>query len=177
MTTSSPPTGAGTASDERIIGARTPRPKVLPTHKGWRAVGWFGLLLAVIGFADMSLYLIPPGFGSTEWTFGTMARLLISLPLPTIGVAAVVGALLVNRARPAMIGAASVVLLLGLGIAVAYVLFLTTVPLALQGAEGPQALVIVRTIARTSFMGVGFGLAYLVAGIVLFRHLPTRSVS
>jgi hypothetical protein len=176
-TMSSTVTEPGNAPGGRIIGARAPKPsKPQPTHRGWRAVGWFGGLLALIGFADMAVLLFRPAIGNPEWQFGTMAMLLAALPLPTIGVAAVVGALLVNRARTSSIVAAAAVLALGVLIAAVYLYFLATVPLALQAAEGPQGTAIYRTIFKATIMGVGFGSAYLVAGIVLLRNLPQRSV-
>lgn len=165
---------------ELLVGAKASRigaAAARPVQRGWRAVGWFGLLLAVIGFADMGLHLFRPAFGSAEWQFATMAAMMASLPLPTIGLAALVGALLVNQARvPGMITAAAL-LVLGLAIAAGYVLFLLQLPLALSAAAGPQGTAIYRTIARTTIMGVGFGSAYLIAAIMLFRHLPRRSVS
>lgn len=165
------------AASSLVVGGNAPRAvpgRAAPTHLGWRAVGWFGLLLAVIGFADLSLHLFRPAFGSAEWEFATMAAMLASLPLPTIGLAVVVGALLVNQARLWSIVASVVLLVLVLLIAAAYTIFMLNLPVALTAAVGPQGSAIYRTIARTTVMGVGFGSAYLVAGLMLLRHLPPR---
>jgi hypothetical protein len=171
----------GPATGSLLVGAKGPRAaapaRPLPTHRGWSAVGWFGLLLTVIGFADLSLHLIRPAFGTPEWEFATMSSMLASLPLPTIGLAAVVGALLVNRARVPSMVAAGALLLLALLILLAYTIFMLHLPLALQAVDGPQGAAIYRTIARATIMGGGFGLAYLIAGIVLLRHLPQRSAA
>lgn len=144
-------------------------------HSGWKAAGWFGLLLAVIGLTDVSLHWFPSAFGTPEWEFGTVAAAFNALPLPTIGLAAVVGALLVNRARTAMMVTAGVLLALALLTAAAFAMFWMNVPMALEAADGPQGAAIYKGIVRTTMKGLGFGSAYLVAGIVLLRKLPPRT--
>lgn len=104
-----------------------------------------------------------------------MAAVLASLPLPTLGLAALVAALLVNRVRVPTMLAATMLFVLALLIAAAYTIFMLNLPLALTAAtDGPQGAAIYRTIARSTIMAVGFGSAYLVAGIMLLRHLPQR---
>jgi len=144
------------------------------TDRGWKAVGWFGLLLAVIGLTDVALYWYPLAFGSPEWEFGTVASAFGALPLATIGLAAVVGAVLVNPSRVAMIVTAGVLLLLATFIAGAFVMFLSNMPMALSAADGPQGPAIQRGIVRTVVKGLGFGSAYAVAGMMLLRRLPPR---
>jgi hypothetical protein len=155
-------------------GAKVGRGRDPSTHRGWRAVGWFGLLLAAVGFGDLALYLYPPNFGVPEWEFATLTQVFSSLPLGTIGLAGVVGAALVDRGRRRMIVIAVVLLLLSSAIGLGYLVFLLNLPLALQAATGPQGPAIYRTIARGTIMAGGFGIAYLVAGIVLLRSLPER---
>ena len=136
-------------------------------------MGWFGFLIAAIGFADIALYLYPPSFGVPEWEFATIIAVLSALPLSTIGLAAMVGALLVNPARVSLTLMAIVLLLLAVAVIGGYVVFLLDLPLALEAARtGPQGPAIYRSIARATIMAVGFGLAYLVAGITLLRSLP-----
>lgn len=144
-------------------------------ERGWKAVGWFGALLAVIGLSDVALYWYPFAFASEEWQFATVAAAFSALPLATIGLAAVVGALLVVQARNTMIVTASFLLVLALLVAASYWMFMTNLPMALQAAEGAQGPAIHRGIVRTTIKGVGFGSAYLVAAIMMFRHLPPRN--
>ena len=144
------------------------------TEQGWKAVGWFGLLLATIGLTDVALYWYPLAFGSPEWEFGTVASSFGALPLATIGLAAVVGAVLVNRPRTLMMVTAGVLLLLATLIAGAFAMFLANMPMALSAADGPQGPAIHRGIVRTVVKGLGFGSAYVVAGIVLLRGLPPK---
>lgn len=132
------------------------------------------MLIAVVGFADMVLYLYPPSFGVPEWEFATLTAVFSALPLSSIGVAGVVGALLVNRDRLWLIVAGVSLVLLSVAIGAGYLVFLLDLPLALQAATGPQGPAIYRAIARATIMAVGFGFSYLVAGIVLLRSLPQR---
>lgn len=142
------------------------------TDQGWKAVGWFGLLLAIVGLTDVALYWYPTAFGSPEWEFGTVAAAFSALPLATIGLAAVVGAVLVHRPRTWMVVTAGALLLLATLMVAAFAMFLGNVPMALQATDGPQGAAIQRGIVRTVVKGVGFGSAYVVAGIVLIRKLP-----
>ena len=150
------------------------RVRVAATDQGWRAVGWFGALLAIIGLSDVALYWYPVAFGSPEWEFGTVATSFGALPLATIGLAAVVGALVVNRARVPMMAVAGLLLVLALFVAGAYLLFLKNMPLAFSATDGPQAVAMYRGVARTTVKGLGFGSAYLIAAITLLRNLPLR---
>ena len=146
-----------------------------PTHRGWRAVGWFGFLIAAIGFADIALYLYPPSFGVPEWEFATLIAVFSALPLSTIGMAAMVGALLVNPVRLWLTLMGVALLVLAVLVIGGYAVFLLDLPLALEAARaGPQGPAIYRSIARATIMAVGFGSAYLIAGITLLRSLPER---
>ena len=141
---------------------------------GWNALGWFGLLLAVIGAVDIVLYFYPPAFASPEWEFATVAAAVSSLPLPTVGLAALVAWLLARGSRGQKVIGAVVLLLAAAAVVAGYGLFLLNLPMALGAAAGPQGPAIQRAIIRTSVMGVGFGLAYVVSAIVLLRHLSRR---
>ena len=142
---------------------------------GWKALGGFGALLAAVGLVDLALYWFPPSFASPEWEFATVAATMSSLPLPTIGMAALVASLLVRGGPKSRLSAGLGLLLIALLIAAAYALFLLNLPLALTAASGPQGPAITRAIIRTSVMAVGLGSGYLVAAIALLRNLPNGS--
>ncbi len=138
--------------------------------RGWNALGGFGLLLTVLGLLDVGLYFYPPAFSSPEWEFGVVTSAVSSLPMPTIGLAAVVGWLLVRGGRGGRIVGAVVLTILVMAVAAGLVLFLLDVPLALKAADGPQGPAIYRAIIRTLAMGAGFGGAYGVAAFTLLRR-------
>ena len=169
-------TSAGQSEIVKALHSKPPAKTRPPTtDRGWKAVGWFGLLLAVIGLSDVALYWYPLAFESVEWQFGTVASSFGALPLATIGLAAVVGALLVNRNRGAMIVTAAGLLILALLMGMAYGLFATNLPMAMAATDGPQGPAIIRGVARTTIKGLGFGSAYVIAGVILLRNLPPRN--
>lgn len=153
--------------DESRSGARPGSPS-----SAWRAAGWFGAALAVIGYGQVLLNFYPAaGFGSPEWEFGAMAQVLAGLPLGSMGLAALLAAALANGARRGQIALAVVLAVLGLAVLGALAVFLTVAPLALKGAPAIASDTIRQTIAKTSLMGVGFALLYLLAAAGTLRHL------
>lgn len=141
----------------------------------WRILGSIGFVLALVGMVDVLLNLYPPAFDSPEWEFGTVTRMLTSLPLPTVGFAGLAAwgfALGGRKSRIAITAAFFAVTAL---IAALFVLFLLNVPLAWSATEGPQGPAIIRSIIRTSVMAIGFGTVYLVIGISLIRTLTPRT--
>lgn len=142
---------------------------------GWRILGFLGLLLAVVGLVDVLLNLYPPAFDSPEWEFGTVTRMLTSLPLPTVGFAGMAAWAFARGGKKSRIAVAVAAFAVMLLIAGLYLLFLLNVPLAWQATSGPQGSAIIRSIARTSVMGVGFGIGYLAVGIALVRSLKPRT--
>lgn len=148
-------------------------PRIEP-QRGWRVLGLFGLLLAVIGLVDILLYLYPPAFDSPEWEFGTMTAMLSGLPLPSIGFGALTAWVLVQGGRRTRVAVSLALFAMAALVAAAYLLFLLNVPLALSASNGPQGPAITRAIVRTTVMGAGFGVAYLVGGIVMVRTLTRK---
>ncbi|HSQ32976.1 MAG TPA: hypothetical protein VLN49_24140 [Gemmatimonadaceae bacterium] len=142
----------------------------------WRYLGQFGVLLAVIGFVDIALHWYPPAFRSPEWEFGTVATTLGSLPLPTMGLLAVLASALARAVKANLVAISVVLGLLAAFVAAAMLMFLLDVPVALravsaQGVPPQAATEIKRTIVRTLTMGVGFGLVYLYGAVVSIRFL------
>ncbi len=143
----------------------------------WRALGWFGAILALIGFGDAALQWYPLAFQSPEWEFATVATSLGSLPLMTMGMAFVVASFLARGMRKAIAVMAVLFALTALFVLFAYGIFVTVVPMALKNSPPAMLLGIKKAIAKTSIMGIGFSLAYIVAAIAAFRHLrkPRRA--
>lgn len=137
----------------------------------WRAVFWFGLLLTVVGLGTAALDWYPLGLGKPEWEFGVMAMTIAGLPLPTMGLAAMLAAVFAQRRRRGVLSMAWLFVLLTVAVLAVYGLFLLNVPIALK-AEGQVAnLVVKKTIAKTSLMALGFSVAYICAAVAAFRHI------
>lgn len=157
----------------KILGTDAP-PKPAPApivevDAAWRWLGWFGLALALLGLGDVLLAWIPLVFSSWQWEFGTVASTIAGLPLTTIGIAGLYGSLLARRQRRPLLAASIVITLFGALIIVLLVLFVLDIPLALDTAQGPQALAVKKVIAKTLLLGIGFCLIYLAAGIAGLR--------
>jgi len=152
-------------------GSRRAPPVPPSMSTAWKAIGRFGFLLAVIGLFDAALHWYPLAFHSPEWEFGTVATTMGALPLPTIGLAAMLGSYLARGVRWGIVTMATILLVLGVAVLAAYALFLLDVPLAMKAATGPAALTLKKAIVRTTVMGPGFAIAYLVAAVAALRHL------
>lgn len=128
----------------------------------WRALGWFGFFMAVIGLGQLALYFFPaPGFGSPEWEYGASAQMIGALPLPTVGLAALLAAAFATGSRRGLIGLGIVLVLLSLVVFAALALFWSVVPMALRATPEPASGAIKQTIARTTLSGFGFSFLYL----------------
>lgn len=141
---------------------------------GWRWLGWFGFLLAAMGFGDIALAWIPPAFGNPQWEFGTIATTFAGLPLATIGLASVAASALSLGNRRLLVALVAVLLALGVAALSIWVLFLTDVPLALRAAHGPASLAIKKAIVKTVMLGLGFGALYVAGSVAGIRHLRTK---
>jgi hypothetical protein len=148
---------------------------VTAPRTAWRLLGWFGLLLAVVGFIDVALQWYPASFKSPEWEFGTVASSVATLPLLTIGLMALLASFLARGDRAGVMTMAVVFAILLVLLIGAFLLFLSDVPLALKAsAPTPMGVTIKKSIIRTSVMALGFGTGYLVAVVVSFRYLFRR---
>jgi hypothetical protein len=141
------------------------------TDSSWRLLGVFGVILALIGAADILLQWYPATFGSPEWEFGTIAVTLGSLPVLTLGLAAMQASFLARGSRRGTLTVALGFAVLALVVAAAYLLFLLNVPVVLKSASGPAVLAVQKAIVCTSVMGLGFGVGFVSAAVLSFRAM------
>jgi hypothetical protein len=139
----------------------------------WRALGWFGALLVVIGATDAVSQWYPPSFHSHEWQFGTAVITIASLPLLTMGVMAMLASVLARAQREGAIAVGVIFTTLFLAVGGILVLFALNVPIELQSP--PDALAAInRAIVRTAIMGTAYELAYFAAAVLAFRYALGR---
>ncbi len=153
------------------------RPDVRPSaDTAWKAIGWFGLLLALVGLGDILVNWYPLGLGSPEWEFATIGASFALLPVLTVGLAAMLGSFLARGVRWGIVTMTVVLILAAVAVLGVYVVFLLDVPLALRAsARTAVAVGVRRGIARTSLMGVAFGGGYLAAALFSLRSLKRRA--
>lgn len=154
---------------------RTAPVQPMDLETGWRWVGWVGTVLLLAGLGDLALALYPPGFGTPEWEFATVAQVFASLPLVTMGFAGLLASGVALGRRVVTLGVAwflivwTVLLLIGLG------LFLTNVPIAFRAAEGVALIGIRKAVVKTVWLGAVFMIAYGWAAIAALRHVRGTS--
>ncbi|HEX8361980.1 MAG TPA: hypothetical protein VF613_17815 [Longimicrobium sp.] len=145
-----------------------------PYLGGWRALGWFGLLITLVSLADIALTFYPARFGVPEWEFGTVANAYSGLPLLATGLAGVLAGAMGQRRRWMIRLTALVLVLAALAMVAATSIFLLDVPLALRLAPAEVLVGIKKTILKTLLLGTIFPIAFLVAAVAAVRSHPHR---
>lgn len=135
----------------------------------WSLLGWIGLLLLGLGLVDGALYWLPAHWSSPDWLFDAVSATAAALPLPTLGIAALLGAALARRRLGQLRLLGALLMLLALALVAAYIAFLHTLPpteRAIRGAGAIAAAATARIVARTGVMVVLFTPACFVASLV-----------
>jgi hypothetical protein len=148
---------------------------VAPVHRAWRALGWFGGVLALVGGMDVLLVFYPARFGDPSWEFGVADSAVASLPLLVMGLAAPMASALAQQKKWQTRIVAGLCLFIGLGIFAGYVVYLTNVPMALRAAPPEVSVGIQKSIVRTTLMSVAFGASLIIGAIMAFRAVRTFS--
>jgi hypothetical protein len=119
----------------------------------------------------MALVIYPLRFGNPTWEFGVVDLAFSSLPVVTIGLAAMLVSAIALRRTTLVRILAIVALFAGLACVMGYSIFLLDVPLALRNSPAEAQIGIKKAIFRNSVFGVCFATAYLSAGVASLRHL------
>ncbi len=145
-------------------GGRRPAGRI-GSDRLWSVLAWIGFILAAMGAVDVALTWYPVDFGNAEWEFGTVTQSLNGLPTVTMGLALwLVGALVLGRDRLAMV-LAMVFVALGVVVAVAALLYATTVPLAVGSVQGAMRTGLIKAIAKTTAQSILYPLVFVVVGV------------
>jgi len=119
---------------------------------------WVGLAFLIVGGADLLLTWLPAQFGNREWEFGTVTSTLNGLPVPMLGMAAMLWAASEGRRR--WLAALSLVaaLVMLLGILGGLVLWGTGIPLALGAVPAQAAVGLKKALVKTGVQGIVYPL-------------------
>jgi hypothetical protein len=135
-----------------------------------------GLALAVVAYGDMVLGVFPLQIGDPQWEFGTVSRLLDSLPLVTMAtVLFFAGSVAAgSRAWVRLLGSWS--LIFGVILIGALALYALTLPLALDSVSDPLARSgLQRAIAKTLLQGVVYPATFIGLGLYGLRKKATTA--
>lgn len=130
--------------------------RALESSHAWALLGWVGLTFLVVGGWDFALTWYPMDFGNREWQFGTVTASFNGLPVPVMGLGLLLASSIqTGRQWLAGVGAlgALVLLVWALG---GVVLWLGTVPLALEGTPVEVLVGMKKAIAKTAIQSVAY---------------------
>lgn len=142
----------------------------------WRLVSWVGLALGAVAYGDMFLGLWPLRIGDPQWEFGTVSRLMDSLPLVTMSTLLFFAGSVATGSRVLirLVGIWSVVFAVVLLVGMA--LYALTLPLALGSVVDPVAKSgLKRAIAKTLLQGAVYPATFLALGVYGIRKRGTVS--
>lgn len=145
-----------------------------PPALHWKVLAATGLAITLVGCVDILLLWYPPAFGAPDWEFGTVSSTMDALPLVTIGAAVVAASSIAIGLRRVARSLALWCWIVVIALSSAFVLYLLTVPVALQSGDGAMQFAIRKSIAKTSLFAAIYVVLYVWLGWYLWRH--TRPV-
>ena len=128
-------------------------------------LGWVGAVFFVVGFTDIVLAFVPPAFGVAGWEFATVQRTYDFMPLTTLGLALLLGSAVAMGHRKLLFAVSGLLLLLGVLLVIAGVLYVLSVPFALQQVRQPIARTgLKRALVKAAVQGTLYPIVYLALG-------------
>jgi hypothetical protein len=125
-------------TEPRVVMGKPSRKGWAPSARStWRLLAGLGALFVVVGGADLALTWLPLGFGNPEWEFGTVTSMMDGLPVPTLGLVALVAAGQLGGSRVTSRIGSVLLAVFALWVVAAAILYATTVPLALRAVTEP----------------------------------------
>lgn len=148
--------------------ARASAPAVVPaasTADGWRVVAALGGLMAVLGWTDVLLGLLPPRPGNTDWEFGAVSTALDAMPLGTLGVGLLAAALTARGGRRGLLGLAVAGWVVALGLVAAVGLYALAAPVVWRAAPPPLHGQVALAMTKTAVLAAGYLAFHLWLGV------------
>lgn len=150
------------------------RAAVAGVEKGWRAAGWFGLVLSIVGATDIVLIWYPWNAGTPAWEFAVVGQTFSALPLLTMGLAALLASAFALGSRVRLRAIATVLLLLGIALGGGFVIYLLSAAVVVGRAPPEVGPGLYKAVVKTSVFAVAFVGLYVAAGVAALRFASTR---
>jgi hypothetical protein len=142
----------------------------------WRFVTFAGIIILIEVLGDLAIGAYPVQWGSLEWEFVAISQALSALPLVTVGLLLIVFGTIGQRRRAGVRVVGVLMLLFALAVLASYAIFLLVVPPALKlVTQAAPRVGVMKVVAKTSLLAVGFTVLYLVAGVACLRGASTPS--
>lgn len=135
----------------------------MPPHAGRGALLIMAIALVLVGLTDITLALIPPGFGDPEWRFTALASVANGLPVLSVGALTLGGVSTFGPPSRWLMPAALINGLLVLMIAFALAGFAGSVGPVLGAAPPEVHPGLLKATAKSLVFFVAFGAAHVAA--------------
>lgn len=136
---------------------------------------WTGLAFLIVGGVDLVLTWFPMQFGNREWEFGSVTAALNGLPVPLLGLAALIWASAEGRRKWMATLSAVVGAILFVGVLVGLILWATGIPLALQAVPANLSAGLKKALLKTSIQGVVYPLLLAFLTVSAWRTARRRA--
>jgi hypothetical protein len=138
---------------------------------GWRILGWLGVAYLIMSVIDLALGWYPLGFGNAEWEFGTISATISALAIPTLALYLILGSSIARERKNLVRGVGVVMIVLAIFLAILFILYLTSVPLALRAvATNPIIhLGMEKAIIKSVTLFVGYETLFILAAMKALR--------
>lgn len=143
-------------------------------QRAWRAVWWFGFVLAIVGSTDLALIFYPWNGGTPAWEFAVVGQMFSGLPLLTMAMAALLAAAFALRSAGRLRVLGGVMLALATLLAAGFVLYLLSAPVVLRSAPPDVTTGLYKALIKTIVFAAAFIGLYVAAGMAAFRFASTR---
>lgn len=142
---------------------------------GWRLIGVLGLVFLAVGFLDIALAWYPFNYGNPEWEFATVSSTLDSFPVPTLGLALLLGAAVATGMRRGVRVWSVVLIVVAVLVLMAGVIYLLNLPLAFQSVQEPVLRTgLKKAVTKTIGQLVLYPAAFVTMAIMGLRHAGTK---
>ncbi len=141
-----------------------------PTSRLTVALAWFGVVLGVAALVDYAVALLPTHFSSGEWEFGTVSQVIAGLPLLSLALGLIWLSGAGSGRRWVLLTVGVALELAALVVLVLLLAFALDIPLAMKTTAGEARSQVIKMIVKTLFLGVMFGAAYILTGVLAFRQ-------